>query len=124
MYYLAQAARTKLATSAAQGDHDLRIIVAHANLVDTLVSHLYSSIEKNHCDTAAAIQIPILDGAGVWKNIQRLELDLTLRNNCNSCYPGEEADGIPLDAVAMAGKVRGKERDGSVVTVVEVGTGD
>lgn len=39
-YYLAHKARAKLSREAAQADHDLRLLVGHANLLDTLMLEL------------------------------------------------------------------------------------
>jgi len=39
-YYLAHTARGKLATAAAQSDHNLRLLVGHANLLDALTIEL------------------------------------------------------------------------------------
>lgn len=39
-YYLAHKARAKLSREAAQPDHDLRLLVGHANLLDTLMLEL------------------------------------------------------------------------------------
>ncbi|BDD58325.1 hypothetical protein MPDQ_000412 [Monascus purpureus] len=39
-YYLAHTARKKLTTQAARADHDLRLLVGHANLLDTLMLEL------------------------------------------------------------------------------------
>lgn len=39
-YYLAHKARAKLSREAAQSDHDLRLLVGHANLLDTLMLEL------------------------------------------------------------------------------------
>ncbi|KAI9901854.1 hypothetical protein N3K66_003671 [Trichothecium roseum] len=39
-YYLAHKARAKLSREAAQSDHDLRLLVGHANLLDTLMIEL------------------------------------------------------------------------------------
>lgn len=39
-YYLAHKARAKLSREAAQPDHDLRLLVGHANLLDTLMVEL------------------------------------------------------------------------------------
>lgn len=39
-YYLAHKARAKLSKEAAQPDHDLRLLVGHANLLDTLMLEL------------------------------------------------------------------------------------
>lgn len=39
-YFLAQAARGKLAREAAQPDHDLRLLVGHANLLDSVMLEL------------------------------------------------------------------------------------
>ena len=39
-YFLAHTARGKLASAAAQGDHDLRLLVGHANLLDSLTVEL------------------------------------------------------------------------------------
>lgn len=39
-YYLAHKARAKLSREAAQPDHDLRLLVGHANLLDTLMMEL------------------------------------------------------------------------------------
>lgn len=39
-YYLAHKARSKLSREAAQPDHDLRLLVGHANLLDTLMFEL------------------------------------------------------------------------------------
>lgn len=39
-YYLAHKARSKLSREAAQPDHDLRLLVGHANLLDTLMLEL------------------------------------------------------------------------------------
>ncbi|KAF4121287.1 hypothetical protein GMORB2_2249 [Geosmithia morbida] len=39
-YYLAHKARAKLSREAAQADHDLRLLVGHANLLDTLMVEL------------------------------------------------------------------------------------
>jgi len=39
-YYLAHKARGKLSREAAQADHDLRLLVGHANLLDTLMLEL------------------------------------------------------------------------------------
>ncbi|KFH48985.1 hypothetical protein ACRE_002310 [Hapsidospora chrysogenum ATCC 11550] len=39
-YYLAHKARAKLSREAAQPDHDLRLLVGHANLLDTLMFEL------------------------------------------------------------------------------------
>ncbi|KAM3514628.1 hypothetical protein MY11210_001734 [Beauveria gryllotalpidicola] len=39
-YYLAHKARAKLSREAAQSDHDLRLLVGHANLLDSLMAEL------------------------------------------------------------------------------------
>lgn len=39
-YYLAQSARGKLSTEASRADHDLRLLVGHANLLDSLMLEL------------------------------------------------------------------------------------
>ncbi|KAH6694092.1 hypothetical protein F5X68DRAFT_48928 [Plectosphaerella plurivora] len=39
-YYLAHKARAKLSTEAARADHDLRLLVGHANLLDSLMLEL------------------------------------------------------------------------------------
>lgn len=39
-YYLARRARSKLSAEAARHDHDLRLLVGHANLLDSLMIHL------------------------------------------------------------------------------------
>lgn len=39
-YYVASTARTKLGREAARSDHDLRVLVGHANLLDTLMIDL------------------------------------------------------------------------------------
>lgn len=39
-YYLAHKARAKLSREAAQSDHDLRLLVGHANLLDSLMMEL------------------------------------------------------------------------------------
>ena len=39
-YYLSHKARAKLSREAAQPDHDLRLLVGHANLLDSLMLEL------------------------------------------------------------------------------------
>ncbi|KAH8661827.1 hypothetical protein BGZ61DRAFT_593629 [Ilyonectria robusta] len=39
-YYLAHKARVKLSSEAARADHDLRLLVSHANLLDSLMLEL------------------------------------------------------------------------------------
>lgn len=39
-YYLAHTARSKLSKEASRGDHDLRVLVGHANLLDGLMGDL------------------------------------------------------------------------------------
>jgi len=39
-YYLAHTARAKLSAEAARADHDLRLLVGHANMLDSLMLHL------------------------------------------------------------------------------------
>jgi hypothetical protein len=40
MYFLAARARSKLTKEASRGDHDLRVLVSHANLLDSLMDSL------------------------------------------------------------------------------------
>jgi len=45
-FYLAHKARGKLSSEAARQDHNLRLLVAHANLLDTLMVHLSDAEEQ------------------------------------------------------------------------------
>jgi hypothetical protein len=45
-FYLAHKARGKLSSEAARQDHNLRLLVAHANLLDTLMVHLSEAEEE------------------------------------------------------------------------------
>ena len=45
-YYLAHTARGKLSKEAAQGDHDLRLLVGHANLLDGLMLDLANAEQE------------------------------------------------------------------------------
>lgn len=45
-YYLAHTARGKLSTEAARGDHDLRLLVGHANLLDGLMLDLANAEQE------------------------------------------------------------------------------
>ena len=45
-YYLAHTARGKLSKEAAKGDHDLRLLVGHANLLDTLMLDLANAEQE------------------------------------------------------------------------------
>jgi len=42
-YYLAHTARGKLSSEASRGDHDLRLLVGHANLLDSLMLELHDA---------------------------------------------------------------------------------
>lgn len=44
-YYLAHTARDKLSTAASRPDHDLRLLVGHANLLDSLLVGLAQAIQ-------------------------------------------------------------------------------
>ncbi|GAB0138256.1 hypothetical protein EsDP_00006493 [Epichloe bromicola] len=45
-YYLAHKARAKLSRAAAQADHDLRLLVGHANLLDSLMLELANAEQE------------------------------------------------------------------------------
>jgi len=45
-FYLAHKARAKLSSEASRQDHNLRLLVAHANLLDTLMVHLSEAEEE------------------------------------------------------------------------------
>lgn len=62
-YYLAHTARGKLSSEASRSDHDLRLLVGHANLLDTLMIELADAEQEqeawfNSSVTKAAAPAP------------------------------------------------------------------
>ena len=55
-YFLATRARSKLSKAASRHDHDLRVLVAHANMLDSVMDSLAEKrrLEKSMLNTAAA----------------------------------------------------------------------
>lgn len=58
IYYLAHKARAKLASEAARPDHDLRLLVGHANLLDSLMLDLADAERQQEAQFNQAIRQP------------------------------------------------------------------
>lgn len=52
-YRMASIARNKLCAAASRPDHDMRVLVSHANLLDNLIFHLNSDREQERAKREA-----------------------------------------------------------------------
>ncbi|ONH69116.1 Protein ECM13 [Cyberlindnera fabianii] len=79
-YILASKARAKLTKEASRPDHDLRILVSHANMLDNLMDKIHAHRES------------ILDGSYVAKNVSFTLPDITHVSIAEDDYDDEESE--------------------------------
>ncbi|KAB8339111.1 hypothetical protein FH972_022047 [Carpinus fangiana] len=77
-YFLAHTARGKLSTEAARADHDLRLLVGHANLLDALMIDLHEAEREQEAWLEATVRTSSASSkpAGVKWVDREMELDI------------------------------------------------